>query len=170
MFHGGQIMKDFINNSNKAFVLPDDCDKFVKIEIQNPWNTKILENKDISFTRELLQYEAMNFYEDLWYKLCCYYNAKTELYDRRLTNLKSPYDKTEAFIDGRHRGASNQYAKCIRNDVVYIIKKLNIPKEIINKGFQFDYNQHLSAQGWIDEYNRLVELGEMDFVKELILN
>ena len=31
-------------------------------------------------------------------KIYIYYMAKTELYDRTLTNMRSPYDITEAFI------------------------------------------------------------------------
>ena len=44
-------------------------------------------------------------------KIYIYYMAKTELYDRTLTNMRSPYDSTEAFItDKFSRRLSNKYA------------------------------------------------------------
>ena len=39
------------------------------------------------------------------------YNASTELYDRTLTDMRSPYDPTEAFIYGRYKSLSNANAK-----------------------------------------------------------
>jgi hypothetical protein len=33
------------------------------------------------------------------YLMACEYMAKTEMYDRSLTNCRSPWDKTEAFLD-----------------------------------------------------------------------
>ena len=49
--------------------------------------------------------------ENTYYKVRCYYNAKTELYDRTLTDEREPWDNTSAFIhNGYIRKLSNEYA------------------------------------------------------------
>ena len=101
----------------------------------------------------------MNDELDLWYKLCVYYHAKTELYDRTLTDLRSPYDPTEAYIQGSERSLSWAYARKIRrfiNEMAFSISEHSLNSN----------TNHLSAQDWIDEYNRLTENGEMDFIEE----
>lgn len=102
---------------------------------------------------------------DSWYKLCVYYHAKTELYDRTLTDLRSPYDPTEAYIQGGiERDLSYAYAKKIRQFVSRIVGIL--PLLIKHSDLKADRYSY-SAQDWIDEYNRLAENGEMDFIFEL---
>lgn len=101
--------------------------------------------------------------QHLWYKLCVYYHAKTELYDRTLTNLRSPYDPTEAYIQGgTERGLSCAHARKLRQFINRAAIELNIPEDIKST---FVYRP--PAQHWIDEYNRLVANGEMDFINEL---
>lgn len=104
----------------------------------------------------------MNEKEYLWYKLCVYYYAKTELYDRTLTDLRSPIDPTEAYIIGENRIYSNRYALSLRQFIMYVAKKLNITNCHLNAFI----GHRLSAQGWIDEYNRLIENGEIDFINK----
>lgn len=98
--------------------------------------------------------------DNLWYKLCVYYHAKTELYDRTLTDLRSLYDPTEAYIDvGVERTLSWAYARKLRqfiNEMAF-----SIPEHSLNSN-----TNHYSAQDWIDEYNRLVENGEMNLIEE----
>lgn len=105
--------------------------------------------------------------EYLWYKLLCYYHAKTELYDRRLTDKRDPYDKTSAFIgsSGRNRSASESYAEIIYARIVMIASKLKIPNEVVLKN-KYGNTYRFSAQGWINEYNRLVKAGEMNFINK----
>ena len=111
-------------------------------------------------TKYLGKFIGISEEDDLWYKLCVYYHAKTELYDRTLTDLRSPYDPTEAYIEGRVRKYSDKYAAEIRNFVLSIKKQLGLFNRKLN-----DFNHYrYSAQKWIDEYNRLVEYGEMDFI------
>ena len=105
---------------------------------------------------------AMNDESDLWYKLCCYYHAKTELYDRTLTDLRSPYDQTEAYIQGRERSLSCANARKIRQIVDDMA--IGIPQHIKSIGLNAGKHRY-SAQDWIDEYNRLVANGEMDFIE-----
>lgn len=47
---------------------------------------------------------------DIWFNLYRYYRAKTELYDRSLTDLQGPYDETEACVIGKNRRYSGDYA------------------------------------------------------------
>ena len=105
----------------------------------------------------------MNDELDSWYKLCVYYHAKTELYDRTLTDLRSPYDPTEAYIQGIERSLSWAYARKIRQFISEMT--IDIPEHIKSIGLNAN-KYHYSAQDWINEYNRLVENGEMDFIEE----
>lgn len=47
---------------------------------------------------------------DDYLKAKCFYYAKTELYDRELTNIRSLYDPTEAYVEGENKKLSNKYA------------------------------------------------------------
>lgn len=100
-------------------------------------------------------------YENVYFKMHCLYNAKTEIYDRSLTNIRDKYDSTSAYI-GEIRSKSNSYA----------FRLYSWCKDIIIKetGRSFDFNMwkesvskymNLSAQGWIDLYEYLVENGEI---------
>ena len=100
------------------------------------------------------------------FKLCCYYHAKTELYDRTLTDKRSRHDPTEAHLDNSStRSLSNKYALELREQIIdFAEKKLNIRRDVFRKMFQEQSNcNHYSAQGWIDLYNCLIENGEMEF-------
>lgn len=93
---------------------------------------------------------------DEYYFYACEYMAKTELYDRSLTNCRSPWDKTEAFLDNPLvKKLSNEYAAQLRR---YYSKLcggtwLFIQNEIHNHTIY-------SAQMWINEYYRLKEVLE----------
>ncbi len=102
--------------------------------------------------------------EYLWYKLCVYYHANTEIYDRGLTDLRSPIDPTEAYIVGEVRSYSNAYALNMRQFIYYVARRLRLGKRNL---LDFNYCR-FSAQGWIDEYHRLVENGEMAFINKYI--
>jgi hypothetical protein len=111
--------------------------------------------------------QSMDEKEYLWYKLLCYYHAKTELYDRTLTDERSPYDPTEAFITSRNRSTSEYYAEIMYTRIRIFASKLKIPDAVIQKnknGITYRY----SAQGWINEYNRLVKDGEMGFINKVM--
>lgn len=101
--------------------------------------------------------------DDVYFKMHCLYNAKTEIYDRTLTDERDNYDPTSAYINCTQevRNASNHYALslyrwCKRN-IEYETRRafdINLWKESI----RCCYN--LSAQGWIDLYEHLVDKGE----------
>lgn len=107
--------------------------------------------------------EALNNDEYIWYKLCCYYYAKTEKFDRFLTNLRSPHDPTEAYVTGDVVGFSRAYALKLWAAIDGVRRAYGLNCDLIrfrDKGF--------SAQYWIDEYNRLVKNGEMDTLEKHI--
>ena len=56
------------------------------------------------FDLNIEEWNFKNDYEDIYFLLHCLYNAKTELYDRTLTDMRSRYDPTEAFIDNGING------------------------------------------------------------------
>lgn len=83
------------------------------------------------------------------YELVVTYMALTELYDRSLTDTRSPYDSTEAYVERPFlRKRSNEYA-------------IRLKEEMNLKYFGDDFkriihqNRDKNAQWWIDEYNRL---------------
>lgn len=105
---------------------------------------------------------VMNDESDLWYKLCVFYHAKTELYDRTLTDLRSPYDPTEAYIQGGERSLSWAYARKLRQ----FVNEMTVGTPEYIQHLNLNANKyHYSAQDWIDIYNRLVADGEMDFIE-----
>lgn len=103
--------------------------------------------------------EYTNTFEDEarrhWYELLCYYHATTEKYDRTLTEMRSPYDPTEAWICIPYiRQLSNTFAKRCWNNVLNMARELNIPSYIIKEN-RFGHKYHYSAQRWIDEYEMI---------------
>lgn len=88
---------------------------------------------------------------DLPYSLACLYMEMTEEYDKSLTDMRSRYDPTEAFLYCKEiRLKSNRYAAFVRNKIMkdYCI----LWKEIHNK---IHKHNNYSAQHWIDEYERI---------------
>ena len=121
--------------------------------------------RKIFFDLNIGAWEIEDDYEDIYFLLHCLYNAKTELYDRVLTDKRSKYDSTEAFIDidGWSRNKSNWYSKKLYDKCVKCI-------EFKTKG-QFSHKywkecvwryQNLSAQGWINLYQQLVKENKYD--------
>ena len=85
------------------------------------------------------------------YKAACEYMAKTELYDRSLTDMRSPHDPTEAWIATEYeRRYSNAYSMSLRIEVSkkYCVTPFELGEEI-------GRHRSYSAQMWIDEYERL---------------
>ena len=116
---------------------------------------------DDVFKMEYYDMFEINTDKQQWYKLLCYYYAKTELYDRTLTNARSPYDVTEAYITcSTHRIASNLYAKKTRQEVLDMAESLNMSKDYIS--FNHGYKNY-SAQRWIDEYEMFRKDGAYEF-------
>jgi len=100
--------------------------------------------------------------KDKWFELLCYYNYQTEMYDRALTNLRSPYDETEAYIvEPEVRESSTINAINARKFVLQIAKQEGMGS------YNSDNNKyHFSAQGWIDEYLALKKCGKLDWLEK----
>ena len=89
---------------------------------------------------------------NLPYRLACLYMGMTEEHDRSLTDMRSRYDPTEAFLYcNKIRSESNRYAKAIRKK---IIKDYHIPWKKIHDEI-CRHNRWYSAQHWVDEYERI---------------
>ena len=90
------------------------------------------------FDLNIEEWNFKNDYEDIYFLLHCLYNAKTELYDRTLTDMRSRYDPTEAFIDNGINGWNRHWKECVWR----------------YKG--------LSAQEWINLYQQLIKENKYD--------
>lgn len=104
---------------------------------------------------------------NIYFKMHCLYNAKTELYDKSLTDMRSRYDPTEAYIDtpNRVRKLSNQYAKLLYESCKKIIEaetKVPFSRDLWQKSVSSYGN--LSAQGWIDMYEHMVKNCEFNWL------
>ena len=109
------------------------------------------------------EWEFKNNYEDIYFLLHCLYNAKTELYDRTLTDIRSRYDPTEAFIDGWNRSRSNWYSKKLYDKCVKCIE-LKTRGHFVHRHWKecvWKY-EGLSAQGWINLYQQLIKENKYD--------
>ena len=63
---------------------------------------------------------------NLPYRLACLYMGMTEEHDRSLTDIRSSYDPTEAFLCYNDmRSESNMYAIAVKNKIMSINKKLS---------------------------------------------
>ena len=114
------------------------------------------------FDLNIEEWNFKNDYEDIYFLLHCLYNAKTELYDRTLTDMRSRYDPTEAFIDGCNNGwnrrRSNWYSKKLYYKCVKCIE-LKTRGHFIHRHWKecvWKYKS-LSAQGWINLYQQLIK-------------
>ena len=102
--------------------------------------------------------------DNIYFKMHCMYNAKTELYDRSLTDERDKYDPTSAFIGctTEVRSLSNLYAMTLyRNCISKIESETKAPfdKDLWIRSISSYRN--LSAQGWIDLYEHMVKNGEI---------
>ena len=99
---------------------------------------------------------------DKWFQLLCYYHYQTEMYDRALTDLRSPYDVTEAYmVDPYLRNLSYANARKTRKTINSIAQIEHIQKNE-NKHNEF------SAQGWSDQYLILYSNRQLDWFKDYI--
>lgn len=104
--------------------------------------------------------------ENTYYKVRCYYNAKTELFDRELSSSRERYDDTSAFItNGEDKRKSNKYA----HNLFQFCKEILIEET----HHPFDYalwrltdKNNVKSQYWIDEYKRFQENGELNFLNK----
>lgn len=102
--------------------------------------------------------------DNIYFTMHCMYNAKTEMYDRTLTDMRDRYDPTSVYIgcSKEVRSTSNTYANFLywwcRRKIEYVTKRpfdINLWRESIKEYIG------LSAQGWIDLYEHLAKNGEV---------
>ena len=100
------------------------------------------------------------WYEDKWFELSCYYHYQTEMYDRSLTDMRSPHDPTEAYL-------CNSNIRSLSNANTFRSRKL-IDNIAQTERIQRNENRHneLSAQGWIDQYIELKNSGRLDWLNK----
>ena len=105
--------------------------------------------------------------EELYYKVRCYYNAQTELYDRTLTDEREPWANTSAFIhNGYIRKVSNEYAIYLYRFCKRVLSSQESHQKFDHNMWKSTNNNRYKAQYWIDEYERLKSNGELDFIKK----
>lgn len=105
--------------------------------------------------------------EELYYKVRCYYNAQTELYDRTLTDEREPSDNTSAFIhNGYIRKLSNEYAIYLYRFCKRVLSSQEPHQKFDHDMWKSTNNNRYKAQYWIDEYERMESNGELDFIKK----
>ena len=99
-----------------------------------------------------------DIFNDIYFKMHCLYNAKTEAYDRTLTDMRSRYDPTEAYITEKVRSSSNFNDMRVYQFCVYEIERAT-KKSFDSKLWRDSIRGYhgLSAQGWIDLYKYLVK-------------
>lgn len=106
-------------------------------------------------------YVSSSYEKYIYFLVRCLYNAKTELYDRTLTDIRSKYDLTEAFIENNSyiRSMSNCYSKNLYEKCRTYIEIKTYPSTFDYEYWKncIGYYHNLSAQGWIDLYERLVK-------------
>lgn len=100
-------------------------------------------------------YQQEPIEEDIYFKFVCFYQAMTELYDRGLTDERSPYDKTEAYFYGFSREYnkkwSDWYAWRLYNCIAEYIR-VNVDSYFDVKRWNKQKQKRYSAQGWIDMF------------------
>ena len=99
-----------------------------------------------------------DIFNDIYFKMHCLYNVKTEAYGKTLTDMRSRYDPTEAYITEKVRSSSNFNAMRVYQFCVYEIERAT-KKSFDSKLWRDSIRgyQGLSAQGWIDLYKYLVK-------------
>ena len=86
-----------------------------------------------------------------YYKLACLYIGLTEMYDRSLTDERSRFDNTEAFVGNQHIYHLSQVYSCyVRKSIIntYFVMWSDVREEIKK-------HRCYSAQQWVDEYERI---------------
>lgn len=160
-------------SENKYCIMPEQpycpCCKFNVTDYGDAetYNDILGAHTNIHWVCTCSKSDVEEYYKNLWFCLCCYYHTATELYDRSLTDMRSPHDPTEAFCVGECHSASAVNAARTFNVVRHIANKYHIPKEIQSLGLCYG-GELFSAQRWIENYNYLKQNGEMDFIEREI--
>ena len=103
--------------------------------------------------------------KNVYYKVCCYWNAKTEMYDSILADDYS-YLYDEAYIfNPKLRGYSAKYSRQIFFFFFYVLI-CECDKPFDEKLWKHINNNGCSSRQWMKEYERLKSNGELDFIEK----
>lgn len=95
--------------------------------------------------------------ELVYEKMAYFYHAKCEIYDRSLTEIRSQYDNTEAFVIGENKRYSIYYSIQLRKKISkWYEDKYNIPFEINIWKKSINVLKRFSAQQIIDIYEHFL--------------
>lgn len=133
---------------------------------------KKIKEKDAWNYMKCRNFDKDNKVNDLYFKALVFYNAKTEIYDRSLTDMRSPYDYTEAYIIGDIRSKSKSYAFRLYGILKqYIEIKTNKFDTYLWNNLKRNY-KYYTSQYWIDIYNDLrkcdIEIKNMEMYIDVI--
>ena len=110
--------------------------------------------------------QPLNKVNDLYYKVCCYWNAKTEKYDSILANGYL-YNDAAYILNPKLRSYSAEYSRQIFLFCQHMLYcKCERPFDMKLWG-TINNNRYIARQ-WIDEYNRMRSNGELEFMKKYI--
>ena len=99
------------------------------------------------------------------YKIAAYYMANTEIFDRMISNERSKYDSTEAYLSKKwQQHLSVRFAMSLWND----LESINLNFRDIVKEIKSHRN---SAEEWIAEFERMkLEAGSLDeFINSFVM-
>ena len=100
---------------------------------------------------------------DVYYKVCCYWNAKTEIYD---SFLADSYLYDSAYISNpKLRGYSAEYSSQIFLFCQHVLI-CECDKPFDEKLWKHINNNGYSSRQWMKEYERLKSNGELDFIEK----
>ena len=121
------------------------------------------EKKFDRITFERQKFQVKNEFENIYFKLVCFYHAKTEEYDRTLTDLRDRHDTTSAYVTGIAARYSNSYAQ----NILRKIAKAGFSSKLFNEELHKHTGRH-TAQWWINTYYFLLKNGVMEDVEKIM--
>lgn len=146
-------------------LIRDPIDNYLehKEEIEKVLAAFTPQNTHKQVNHNQILYMSYSYENEIYFLIHCLYNAKTELYDRILTDMRSKHDPTEAFIEGWNRSRSNWYSKKLYDKCVKCIE-LKTRGHFVHRHWKecvWKY-EGLSAQGWINLYQQLIKENKYD--------
>lgn len=104
--------------------------------------------------------QPLNKMNDLYYKVCCYWNAKTEMYDFILADGFTYFNEAYIF-NPKLRGYSAKYSRQIFLFCQHVLI-CECDKPFDEKLWKHINNNGYSSCQWMKKYERLKSNGELD--------
>lgn len=109
--------------------------------------------------------QPLNKMNDLYYKVCCYWNAKTEMYDCILADGYSYLYDESYILNPKLRGYSAKYSRQIFLFCQHVLC-CECERPFYMKLWRTINNNRYTGSQWIDEYEILKSNGELDFIEK----